>query len=160
MPEDRPNPLDDLMPHLEDTVHVIGTFFIEGTNGKSMRCAIVRLICREGPLREWPPNLVYKRAFEVHSQMGLFMIYDPADPVNPYLLAEWLDDYEDFIRLADASGFFVMEIWTPSKKRSVLVRRSVVEMHQERAIMVEEYIAVATEPTRTIKTNVNHQGKA
>lgn len=96
----------------------------------------------------------------------MFWIYDPDEMENPFLVTEWIDGYEDFVRLADANHLFLVEVWTPTEKRAAVVVNGKIKHTQLTKITYEHYRAIADAGTiedtgtATTKTNVGHKGKA
>ena len=132
--------IDEIFGHLSDVVHYIGTAKVTDRGGETLHVAFARLVfAQDAQLQPWPEKLIYKPSVEVGTGIEMFSIYEPGRYLEPLLTTEWGDSCGAFMAAAQELGVFMVEIVTPTLKRSAIVFGEQVKNMVDRAITPEEY---------------------
>jgi len=132
--------IDALLPHCDDVEHFIGYTEVTDREGHSARLGYVRVLLKgDGPMRDWPEQLVYRRAVEAGSGVQLFIICAPGEVLTPLIATEWEDTFQAFIDAAEKLKMFVVELVTPTKKRLAMISNGLVRDTSEHPITPEDY---------------------
>lgn len=144
--------IDGIFAGCDDVIHIIGTFDME-LGGKLERVAMARLILEDRPTRPWPEELIYRQALEAGSGVEMFVICPPTDFLNPMVVAEWDEQYTDFIKAAEKHGVFVVEAITPSKKRAAVYMDGKKLSDMEQPLTQEQFERIRDHGNGTRVTN-------
>lgn len=133
--------LDALLPHCSDVENFVGFTLIPNNQGRPGRVAFARLIFKkDGPLRELPSKLVYRKAVEAGTGLEMFILSAPGEALMmPLLATEWTDSCSDFAEGVEVTGIFIVEMLTPSRCRRALVVKGEVQSSAEFPLTPEEY---------------------